>query len=135
MLRRLARQPDARIVYLIGNHDAALAWDAAARRQVADQFGVRDIVLRLRVRVERGAGEPLWLPAEHGDAFDPYNRRTDPFDPLESPAGEHVVTEVVNRLEAAARFTLPLLAAFLLLHVPVALMLVGVLATFLGRSL
>lgn len=205
VLRRLATRPDARIVYLVGNHDAALAWDAAARRQVADQFGVRDIVLRLRVRVERGAGEPLWLAAEHGDAFDPYNRRTDPFDPLESPAGEHVVTEVVNRLETAAlahpdlaldqvnnvrpttlvptwlvasffyrflhralsRFTLPLLAAFLLLHVPVAalilgdlsgrfaeagelgaqavrwalavvavdLMLLGVLATFLGRSL
>ena len=205
VLRRLAGRPDARIEYLVGNHDAALAWDAAARRRVADQFGVRDIVLRLRVRVECGGGEPMWLAAEHGDAFDPYNRRTDPFDPLDSPPGQHVVVEVVNRLESAAlahpelaldqvnnvrptalvptwlvasffyrflhralsRFTLPLLAAFLLLHVPVAalilgnlsgrvaeagglcaqavrwalavvavdLVLLGILATFLGRSL
>jgi UDP-2,3-diacylglucosamine pyrophosphatase LpxH len=77
-LRRLARRPDARIVYLVGNHDAALAWDAAARRRVVDQLGVTDVALRLRVRVGSAAGEPLWLAAEHGDAFDPYNRRTDP---------------------------------------------------------
>jgi len=204
-LRRLARRPDARIVYLVGNHDAALAWDAAARRRVVDQLGVTDVALRLRVRVGSAAGEPLWLAAEHGDAFDPYNRRTDPFDPLDSPPGEHVVVEVVNRLEAAAlvrpdlaldqvnnvrptalvpnwlvanyfyrflhhalsRFALPLLAAFVLLHLPVAalvlsdlsgrfteagelgaqalrwalaivtvdLVLLGVLAAFLGRSL
>jgi UDP-2,3-diacylglucosamine pyrophosphatase LpxH len=204
-LRRLTRGPDARVVYLVGNHDAALAWDAAARRRVIDHFGVTAVALRLAVRVEGGVGEPLWLVAEHGDAFDPYNRRTDPFDPLDSPPGEHVVVELVNRLEAAAlvrpdlaldqvnnvrptalvpswlvanyfyrflhralsRFALPLLAAFVLLHLPVAalvlgdlsgrftevgelgvqavrwalaivivdLVLLGVLAAFLGRSL
>ena len=41
--------------------------------------------------------------AEHGDALDRWNRRTDPFDPLDVPIGDHVVLEFVNRLEAANR--------------------------------
>ena len=41
--------------------------------------------------------------AEHGDAaLDRWNRRTDPFDPLDVPIGDHVVGEFVNRLEAAS---------------------------------
>jgi hypothetical protein len=41
--------------------------------------------------------------AEHGDAIDLYNRRSDPFDPLDSPAGDRIVTELVRRMDAATQ--------------------------------
>jgi UDP-2,3-diacylglucosamine pyrophosphatase LpxH len=102
-LRGLAARPGVRILYLVGNHDSALAWDAAARKLVAERFGVSEFALHARVRVERrdGRGEVV-VVAEHGDALDRWNRRTDPFDPLDVPIGDHVVSEFVNRLEAAS---------------------------------
>lgn len=162
-LRELSVRPATTIVYLVGNHDAQLAWDAGARRRVAHEFGVHQVALRLHVQMRTHPEGEVWLLAEHGDALDPYNARTDPFDPLDSPAGEHMVTEVVNRLDAAAgdyprlaldqadnvrpatlvptwlvanffyrfmsqalrRFALPLTAVFLLLHLPLAALLLG----------
>jgi UDP-2,3-diacylglucosamine pyrophosphatase LpxH len=159
-LRELGARPGVTIVYLAGNHDATLAWDAGARQCLVREFGVHHVALRVQVRVratEAGRGD-VWLLAEHGDALDPHNRRTDPFDPLDSPTGQHFVTEVVNRLDAAAarhprldldqadnvrpatlvptwlvanffyrflsqalrRFALPLTALFVVLHLPLA---------------
>jgi UDP-2,3-diacylglucosamine pyrophosphatase LpxH len=100
-VRRLAARPGATVVYLVGNHDAALAWDGPSRALVARHFGASHVALRARVVVEGPAGE-VGVVAEHGDALDRYNRRTDPFDPLDVPPGDHIVTEVVNRLEAAS---------------------------------
>jgi UDP-2,3-diacylglucosamine pyrophosphatase LpxH len=102
-LRRLSARPGATVLYLVGNHDSALAWDAAARKLVTDRFGVTDFALHARVRVERaGGGGEVVVVAEHGDALDRWNRRTDPFDPLDVPVGDHVVAEFVNRLEGAS---------------------------------
>jgi hypothetical protein len=102
-LRRLSARPGATVLYLVGNHDSTLAWDAAARKLVTDRFGVTDFALHARVRVERaGGGGEVVVVAEHGDALDRWNRRTDPFDPLDVPVGDHVVTEFVNRLEGAS---------------------------------
>ena len=107
-LRRLAARPGATVLYLVGNHDSTLAWDGAARKLVADRFGVTDFTLHARLRVERADGDPnppgeVVVVAEHGDALDRWNRRTDPFDPLDGPVGDHVVAEFVNRLETANR--------------------------------
>jgi UDP-2,3-diacylglucosamine pyrophosphatase LpxH len=170
-LRALAERPDTTVIYLVGNHDAALAWDAAARRRVAHTLGVHHVALRLRVGAGTDESGPPWLVCEHGDALDPYNRHADPFDPLDSPLGEHVVTEVINRLEAAAehhpslalgdvdavrpasmlptwlaanffyrfmnralrRFALPLLAIFVLLHLPLAAVILGDLSSRFAR--
>jgi hypothetical protein len=102
-LRRLSARPGATVLYLVGNHDSTLAWDAAARKLVTDRFGVTDFALNARVRVERaGGGGEVVVVAEHGDALDRWNRRTDPFDPLDVPVGDHVVAEFVNRLEGAS---------------------------------
>ena len=101
-LRRLAARPGAAVLYLVGNHDSTLAWDAAARKLVADRFGVTGFALHARVRVERPGGGEVVVVAEHGDELDRWNRRTDPFDPLDVPVGDHVVAEFVNRLEAAS---------------------------------
>jgi hypothetical protein len=102
-LRRLSARPGVTVLYLVGNHDSTLAWDAAARKLVTDRFGVTDFALHARVRVERaGGGGEVVVVAEHGDALDRWNRRTDPFDPLDVPVGDHVVAEFVNRLEGAS---------------------------------
>jgi hypothetical protein len=102
-VRQLAAQPNATVVYLVGNHDAALAWDGRSRALVAGHFGARHVALRAHVTVEGPGGGEVRLVAEHGDVLDRYNRRTDPFDPLDVPPGDHIVTEVVNRLEATSQ--------------------------------
>jgi UDP-2,3-diacylglucosamine pyrophosphatase LpxH len=102
-LRRLAARPGAAVLYLVGNHDSTLAWDAGARKLVADRFGVTGFALHARVRVARAGGEgEVVVVAEHGDELDRWNRRTDYFDPLDVPVGDHVVSEFVNRLESAS---------------------------------
>jgi UDP-2,3-diacylglucosamine pyrophosphatase LpxH len=101
-LRRLAARPGATVLYLVGNHDSSLAWDGGARKLVTDRFGVAEFALHARVGVERPDGTRVVVVAEHGDALDRWNRRTDPFDPLDVPVGDHVVSEFVNRLEAAS---------------------------------
>jgi UDP-2,3-diacylglucosamine pyrophosphatase LpxH len=102
-LQRLAERPDATIVYLVGNHDAALAWHGEGRRRIVRQLALDHVGLHLRVRLRGPDGGEVRLVAEHGDALDLYNRRSDPFDPLDSPAGDHVVTELVRRMDTASR--------------------------------
>jgi UDP-2,3-diacylglucosamine pyrophosphatase LpxH len=102
-VRQLAARPGTTVVYLVGNHDAALAWDGRSRALVAGHFGARHVALRAHVTVEGPGGGEVRLVAEHGDVLDRYNRRTDPFDPLDVPPGDHIVTEVVNRLEATSQ--------------------------------
>jgi UDP-2,3-diacylglucosamine pyrophosphatase LpxH len=101
-LHDLAKRPGVTIVYLVGNHDAALAWHGEGRELVVRQFAVDHVALRLHVRLEGPDGGDVRLVAEHGDMLDLYNRRTDPFDPLDSPVGDHIVTEVVTRMDAAS---------------------------------
>jgi UDP-2,3-diacylglucosamine pyrophosphatase LpxH len=149
---------DATVVYLVGNHDSALAWHAEARRRVAEAFGVDQFALRARVETQTLDGKTVTVLAEHGHALDVYNRHADPYDPLDTPAGDHVVQEVVNRFDLLAperpdlaldqidnvrpsaavpiwlvsnffyrflrrtlrRFAFPLAGLFVLLHLPVA---------------
>ena len=149
---------DATVVYLVGILDSALAWHAEARRRVAEAFGVDQFALRARVETQTLDGRAVTVLAEHGHALDVYNRHADPYDPLDTPAGDHVVQEVVNRFDLLAperpdlaldqidnvrpsaavpiwlvsnffyrflrrtlrRFALPLAGLFVLLHLPVA---------------
>ena len=149
---------DGTVVYLVGNHDSALAWHAEARQRVAEAFGVDQFALRARVETQTLDGKTVTVLAEHGHALDVYNRHADPYDPLDTPAGDHVVQEVVNRFDLLAperpdlaldqidnvrpsaavpiwlvsnffyrflrrtlrRFALPLAGLFVLLHLPVA---------------
>src|SRR5512132_382453 len=101
-VRQLAARPGATVVYLVGNHDAALAWDGRSRALVAGHFSAHHVALRALVTVKGPGGGEVRLVTEHGDVLDRYNRRTDPFDPLDVPPGDHIVTEVVNRLEATS---------------------------------
>jgi UDP-2,3-diacylglucosamine pyrophosphatase LpxH len=154
----LATRPDATVVYLVGNHDSALAWHAEARARVSEAFGIDRFALRARIGAQTLDGKTVTVLAEHGHALDVYNRHADPYDPLDTPAGDHVVQEVVNRFDLLAperpelsldqidnvrpsaavpiwlvsnffyrflrrtlrRFALPLAGLFVLLHLPVA---------------
>jgi UDP-2,3-diacylglucosamine pyrophosphatase LpxH len=100
--RALSARPGARVVYLVGNHDSALARDDEARRRVAAAFGIDRFALHARVSVQTLDDDTVTVLAEHGHALDIYNRHADPYDPLDSPAGDHVVQEVVNRFDLLA---------------------------------
>lgn len=100
------RERGGRVVYVVGNHDVRLAWDAAAAGQVRAVLGVE---LVLQADLVLPADEPLRLRIEHGHGQDPFNIVTDPRDPLDTPLGHHVVTDVLPRLSflGAGRGVLP----------------------------
>src|SRR6266545_539361 len=125
VLQHLAARPGVTVLYLVGNHDSVLAWDGAARKLVADRFGVTEFALHARIRVQHqdGSGEVV-VVAEHGDALDPWNRRTDPFDPLDVPVGD------LGRIAYLGNRAVRWVSSFVLTN----LALLAVLSTFLGRS-
>src|SRR5438067_3450809 len=99
-LARFAAEPARRIVYVVGNHDGRLAWDADAARTVADQTGA-ELCLAAELRFETGGG-PRVVRIEHGHRLDPSNAFADPRNPLDIPLGHHVVKEALPALEGAA---------------------------------
>jgi UDP-2,3-diacylglucosamine pyrophosphatase LpxH len=58
-LRELAARPSVTVVYLVGNHDAAMAWDEETRGLVGAAFGVHQVAVRARVAVELAGGGEL----------------------------------------------------------------------------
>src|SRR2546429_5331235 len=99
-LARFAAEPGRRIVYVVGNHDGRLAWDADAASTVTAQTGA-ELCLVADVRFETGAG-PRTVRVEHGHRLDPSNAFSDPRNPLDIPLGHHVVKEALPALEGAA---------------------------------
>jgi predicted phosphodiesterase len=92
-----------RVVYLVGNHDGDLAWDTAAAAEIGDLLGA-DVALAADLLVATPAGVER-VRVEHGHRLDPFNRFSDPRNPLDSPLGHHVVREVLPRLSPMTGFT------------------------------
>ncbi|SBT38986.1 bifunctional lysylphosphatidylglycerol flippase/synthetase MprF [Micromonospora auratinigra] len=102
-LRTFAGEPGRRVVVVVGNHDAALAWDSAAARTLRERWGA---TCALSVDLVFGTGSASrTVRCEHGHAFDPANALRDPRNPLDSPLGQHIVQEVLPELRRS-----PLLA-------------------------
>jgi lysylphosphatidylglycerol synthetase-like protein (DUF2156 family)/UDP-2,3-diacylglucosamine pyrophosphatase LpxH len=99
-LTLFAAEPGRRIVYVIGNHDGRLAWDAAAARTVVAATGAA-LCLVADLRFHAGGG-PRTVRVEHGHRLDPSNSFADPRNPLDIPLGHHVVREALPALEGAA---------------------------------
>jgi len=99
-LARFAAEPGRRIVYVVGNHDGRLAWDANAARSITETLGA-ELCLAVDVRFETAAG-PRTVRIEHGHRLDPSNSFADPRNPLDIPLGHHVVKEALPALEGAA---------------------------------
>jgi hypothetical protein len=96
-VRAFAEGDGRRVVYLVGNHDARLAWDESWADQVTGGLGA-DLALALELRLHTGRGVER-VRVEHGHRFDPANAPIDPRNPRETPLGHHVVTELLPALE------------------------------------
>ncbi|HMC09616.1 MAG TPA: phosphatidylglycerol lysyltransferase domain-containing protein, partial [Actinomycetota bacterium] len=97
-VRAFAAGEGRRVVYVLGNHDSRLAWDAGAAAAVTEAFCC-DLALALELKVETGQGCRR-VQVEHGHRLDPANSYTDPRDPLDVPLGIQVtrqLTPAMNR--------------------------------------
>ena len=92
---------DRAVLYLIGNHDGRLTWDAHARSRVAEALGA-DMALAADLEIETGRGCRR-VRIEPGHAFDRASAFVDPRDPLDSPLGHHVVRELLPALKTDDR--------------------------------
>jgi UDP-2,3-diacylglucosamine pyrophosphatase LpxH len=95
-LRRLAAGPDRRVVYLPGNHDAEAWWNREIHAELERAGLVHEFALSYSAAFEPGPDQVVYC--EHGNQFDPTNTFRDYDDPLDTPLGDHIVTDFVRRL-------------------------------------
>jgi hypothetical protein len=95
-LRQFAAGQDRRVVYLPGDHDAEAWWNREVRAELERQGLVHDFALSYTASFESDPDRVVYC--EHGNQFDPANRFTDFDDPLDTPLGDHIVTDFVPRL-------------------------------------
>ncbi|MEA2827220.1 MAG: lysyl-tRNA synthetase, class [Actinomycetota bacterium] len=97
---RFAATPGRRVICLVGNHDAQLAWDRRAAGQLREGIGA-ELALAAELRFETGRGRRR-VRVEHGHQLDPANSFVDPRNPGETPFGHHLVREVLPNLKDQA---------------------------------
>ncbi|MGH3729595.1 MAG: hypothetical protein ACRDTU_12740 [Micromonosporaceae bacterium] len=102
-LRSFAQAPGRRVTYLAGNHDAGMWSDAELRAVLADAGLVDEFGLSYRAEFASYPGR--WVYAEHGNQFDPTNTIADYTNPLDTPLGSHVVTDVVRPIGPGVAIT------------------------------
>jgi UDP-2,3-diacylglucosamine pyrophosphatase LpxH len=95
-LRDLASGKDRKLVYMPGNHDAEVWWNADIRRSLEAAGLVHDFTLSYAASF---ASDPAALVyCEHGNEFDIANLKRNYDDPYDTPLGDHIVTEIIPRL-------------------------------------
>ena len=102
-LRHFAGGDGRRVVYLPGNHDAEVWWNEEIQVTLREEGLVDEFALSYAARFESAPGRIIYC--EHGNQFDPANTITDYEDPLDTPFGDHVVTDVVRRVVTRGRIT------------------------------
>jgi lysylphosphatidylglycerol synthetase-like protein (DUF2156 family)/UDP-2,3-diacylglucosamine pyrophosphatase LpxH len=90
---------DHHVVVLSGNHDGQLAWDGTATGVLHDRLGVELFALRCNLVVATDHG-PQRVRLVHGNQTDPYNTFEDPWSPVDTPFGHHVVRDLLPELES-----------------------------------
>jgi Calcineurin-like phosphoesterase len=98
-LRRFAAGESRRVVYLPGNHDAEAWWNDEIQAELLRQGLVHEFALSYAAGFESEPERIIYC--EHGNQFDPSNAKHDYADPLDTPLGDHVVTDLVPRLASA----------------------------------
>jgi len=88
-----------RVVVLSGNHDGQLAWDPVAVRVLVDRLGVDRFALVADLHVTTGRGIDK-VRVVHGNQADPFNAFEDPWSPVDTPFGHHVVRDLLPELES-----------------------------------
>jgi UDP-2,3-diacylglucosamine pyrophosphatase LpxH len=95
-LRRFASEPERKVVYLPGNHDAEVWWNREIRAHLEEAGLVHEFALSYCASFESEIGRVIYC--EHGNQFDAANTIRDYDDPLDTPLGEHIVTDVLPQL-------------------------------------
>ena len=95
-LQRFASGQNRTVVYLPGNHDAEAWWNREIRAELERSGLVHEFALSYGAVFESGADRVVYC--EHGNQFDPTNTFRDYDNPLDTPLGDHVVTELLPRL-------------------------------------
>jgi UDP-2,3-diacylglucosamine pyrophosphatase LpxH len=92
-LARFASGPGRTVVYLPGNHDSEVWWNREIRAELEQAGLVHEFVLSYTASFESDADWVIYC--EHGNEFDPTNTIRDYDNPLDTPLGFHVVTDVL----------------------------------------
>ena len=97
-LERFVAGRSRRVVYLPGNHDAEIWWNDELRAELERRGLVHEFA---RSYAAAFASQPeRVIYCEHGNQFDPANAIRDYDDPLDTPLGHHIVTELMPRIES-----------------------------------
>jgi UDP-2,3-diacylglucosamine pyrophosphatase LpxH len=99
-LRAFAQLPGHRVVYVVGNHDAEVWWNPRVRRSLIEAGLVDAFALSYAASFESLPGELIYC--EHGNQFDPTNALLDYANPLDTPVGAHVMTELIRPIGSGA---------------------------------
>jgi Calcineurin-like phosphoesterase len=102
-LRRFAAGELRTVIYLPGNHDAELWWNPEIRRALAEKGLVQEFALSYAACFESQPDRIVYC--EHGNQFDPANTFRDYADPLDTPLGDHIVTDLMPRLPGGRTLT------------------------------
>jgi Calcineurin-like phosphoesterase len=102
-LRRFAAGASRTVVYLPGNHDAEMWWNPGVRATLEREGLVHEFALSYSACFESEPDRILYC--EHGNQFDPANTFRDYADPLDTPLGDHVVTDLMPRLPGGRTLT------------------------------
>jgi UDP-2,3-diacylglucosamine pyrophosphatase LpxH len=95
-LQRFASGGNRTVVYLPGNHDAEAWWNREIRAELERGGLVHEFALSYSAAYE--SDTDLVVYCEHGNQFDPTNTFRDYDNPLDTPLGDHVVTDLLPRL-------------------------------------
>ena len=102
-LRRLAAGGSRTVIYLPGNHDAEMWWNPEIRATLEQEGLVHEFALSYTACFESEPDRIIYC--EHGNQFDPANTFRDYADPLDTPLGDHVVTDLMPRLPGGRTLT------------------------------
>jgi Calcineurin-like phosphoesterase len=97
-LARPASGRDRTVLYLPGNHDAEAWWNREIHAALQGAGLVHEFALSYTAAFESDPDQVIYC--EHGNQFDPANTKGDYDDPLDTPLGDHVVTDLLPRLPA-----------------------------------
>jgi hypothetical protein len=95
-LRRFATGQSRTVVYMPGNHDAEAWWNPEIRAELEGGGLVHEFALSYAASFESDPDRVVYC--EHGNEFDPTNTIRDYDNPLDTPLGSHVVTDILPRL-------------------------------------
>ncbi len=98
-IARFADGDDRHVIVLSGNHDGQLAWDGASVAVLRQRLHADSFALACDLLVDTDHGVQR-VRVVHGNQSDPYNTFEDPWSPVDTPFGHHVVRDLLPQLEA-----------------------------------